>query len=274
MLKIAKWDSLFENNRSRQIETLTWVPMPNSHDGAGYLELLDHKAGAAHYGCWALIVQVASKCRPRGALVRSNGIPHTAESLARQVRTQPNVMREAIRRLLQVGWLQEDGQDGGTTASGERQVGVTSTSVGRQEGGIEGRKEGRKEVPPLSPPTSGGLCSTEKNPKSEKGETAKARALYDLYPRHVAPERAIRAILTAMKKAPYEQLEAAVRAYAVVRRQPGRDPGQTPYPATWFNGGRYSDDPKEWERPDVVAKGARAPGPEYLKATEGALAPW
>ena len=105
-LIIRNWNEHFENARSRQLATLSWVPMPNKHDGAGYAELLDHPDGFAHYGCWCGIVQVASKCRPRGVLVTARGSDHTPESLARMLRGCPKTMREAIDRLLQIGWLE------------------------------------------------------------------------------------------------------------------------------------------------------------------------
>jgi hypothetical protein len=46
-------------------------------------------------------------------------------------------------------------------------------------------------------------------------------------------------------------LLAKVQQYAECRRRVcGESPREaefTPHPATWFNGGRYDDDPKEWE---------------------------
>jgi hypothetical protein len=68
MLRIVDWELHFENNRTKELKRLTWVPFPNRHDGDGYTELLDHPDGAAHYGAWCAMVQVASKCDPRGTL--------------------------------------------------------------------------------------------------------------------------------------------------------------------------------------------------------------
>lgn len=108
MLVIADWNRVFENAASRKIDNLPWIRMPNRHDGDSYVQLLEgHPDGAAHYGCWALIVQVASKTQKRGWLIRKDGSPHTADTISRIVRVRPEVMTQAITRLLDLGWLVE-----------------------------------------------------------------------------------------------------------------------------------------------------------------------
>ena len=91
LLRINNWDEYFENNRSRGMRATTWVPIPNRLDGDGYSELLDHPEGAAHYGAWVAMVLMASKCHPRGTLVRDGGRPHDVRSLARISRRKPFV---------------------------------------------------------------------------------------------------------------------------------------------------------------------------------------
>ena len=107
--RIKNWNVHFENNKTRVIDNLRWVPVPNKHDGEGFLTIMEQEDGLVIYGCWHLILQVASKCRERGLLVRDDGTPHTAKSIAlksgcRQV--------SAIVRALefcaseQVGWIE------------------------------------------------------------------------------------------------------------------------------------------------------------------------
>lgn len=141
MLRIKDWDCYFENNRSRQISKVTWVPIPNKHDGSGYTTLLAHQDGTAHFGCWCLLVEVASKCQPRGTLVRSNGVAHTAETLAAMTHANAAQMAAAIERLVasEINWLEKVAEPGG------RQSGVRRASGGRQEGAKERKKEGEKE---------------------------------------------------------------------------------------------------------------------------------
>jgi hypothetical protein len=40
LYRIVDWDELFENSRTRQMKKMTWVPLPNKHDGDGYTELM------------------------------------------------------------------------------------------------------------------------------------------------------------------------------------------------------------------------------------------
>lgn len=83
---IAKWGELFENNRSRAVKDLDWVSIPNRHDGENYTKTIQHKDGAILFSAWNLLVQVASKCKIRGILVKDNGEPHDATSLALKTR--------------------------------------------------------------------------------------------------------------------------------------------------------------------------------------------
>jgi hypothetical protein len=106
LLRVANWDSLYENNRTRGLQVMQWVPIPNKHDGDGYTDLTDHPNAAAHVGVWLVTLQVASKCKPRGTLVRDNGTPHTAVTLGRVTRLPPEVFVEAIPRLIEIGWLE------------------------------------------------------------------------------------------------------------------------------------------------------------------------
>jgi len=108
-LRVVDWNKHFENNRTRELVQMRWVPFQNSFDGDGFISLLeDHEDGLAHFGCWVLIVEVASTCTPRGTLLRSKGKPpHDAESLSRKTRSNSGFFNDAIDRLLSIGWLEE-----------------------------------------------------------------------------------------------------------------------------------------------------------------------
>jgi hypothetical protein len=105
-LRVADWGRLYENNRTRELKRMDWVPIPNRMDGDGYTELVDHPAGAAHLGAWLAILQIASRCDPRGTLLRDASKPHTPQSLARISRLPAAVFEEAVSRLLDIGWLE------------------------------------------------------------------------------------------------------------------------------------------------------------------------
>lgn len=96
LYKIKNWEKTYENNRTKELKNLTWVPIPNHHDSDGYTLLVSRKDGAAFYGAWVALVQVASKCDPRGTLLRRSGIPHNSESLSRITRIPDKILEEMI----------------------------------------------------------------------------------------------------------------------------------------------------------------------------------
>ncbi len=104
--RIRGWDEDFENNRTRDIKTLTWVKLPIRLDSDGYTELLEHEDGAAHWGAWCAIVKVAARCNPRGYLLRGSRCPHDAKSLGRITRIKPSIIENALPRLVLIGWLE------------------------------------------------------------------------------------------------------------------------------------------------------------------------
>jgi len=104
-LAITDWNEHYENNRTREMKYMTWVPMPVKHDGDGYTELLDHPNGAAHFGAWCALVQVAARCGTRGTLLRSGGKPHDPTSLERITRIPKAVWMEALPRFASIGWI-------------------------------------------------------------------------------------------------------------------------------------------------------------------------
>lgn len=143
ILRIKNWDKHFENNRTRELKKLSWVPFPNSHDGDGYTELLDHPTGAAHFGCWCAICEVASKCDPRGTLMRDGGKTHDCASLSRMTRIPQEVLKEAIERLITIGWIETyDNPAGGCDAKAAEGCGLP-----------EGKERKKEEEEVTLPPT-------------------------------------------------------------------------------------------------------------------------
>lgn len=135
--RVKNWEKYYENNRSRTVKDLAWVPIPNRHDGESYSEIISHKNSAIIFAGWILILQVASRCQPRGTLLKNNGIPHTPTSLSIKTRAKFEWFSTAIPVLLQVGWLEE--------FTVEIQEPVMSLSVDCQAGDEEGRKERTEE---------------------------------------------------------------------------------------------------------------------------------
>ncbi|HUU95374.1 MAG TPA: hypothetical protein VM487_06520 [Phycisphaerae bacterium] len=111
--RIRNWDQQFENAGSRKVaKRLSWVAMPNSHDGAGYRRIMAERDGVTIYGCWCLIVQVASRCPERGLLLTPDG-PIDAEDLAAKTGVPAKQFERAFEILEnpKVKWLERIGEN-------------------------------------------------------------------------------------------------------------------------------------------------------------------
>ncbi len=165
MWRVKDWDRLFENSRTRAYDRLGWVPMPNKHDGDGYTSLVEHDHGAAHYGAWCVLVQVASKCSPRGTLIRDNGVAHDAESLSRLTRISARIFREAIPRLIEIGWLETD-----RPLIGDCQPTITGLVVEKN-----GESDGKSDASPGATQGCSGLTGACQAPDQEQNRTEQKR---------------------------------------------------------------------------------------------------
>lgn len=108
LYKIRNWGKLFENNRTKELKTMSWVPIPNKQDGDGYTLIMERKNGPAIFGAWIICVQIASRCDPRGTLMRDGGKPHDARSIARMSRFPDAIVQETLELLSSpdVNWLE------------------------------------------------------------------------------------------------------------------------------------------------------------------------
>lgn len=106
LYSIRDWGKSFENNRTRELKKLDWVPIPNKQDGDGYTELLDLSDGVSIFGTWIILIQIASKCVPRGTLIRDSGEPHTSHSLARMSRVPAGLITRSLEILVVLRWVE------------------------------------------------------------------------------------------------------------------------------------------------------------------------
>jgi hypothetical protein len=73
--------------------------------------------------------------------------------------------------------------------------------------------------------------------------------IYQAYPRKEGKTAALKAIAKAIKHRGAHELLKVVKEYAAaVALWPESEKRYRPMPATWFNEGRYDDDPQEWQR--------------------------
>ena len=105
ILSISNWNELYENNRTRELKSLMWVPIPNKQDGDGYTEIMAEKDGVQIFGAWIAILQIASRCDPRGTLLRDGGKPHDCGSISRMSRIPESIITRAISFCSKIGWI-------------------------------------------------------------------------------------------------------------------------------------------------------------------------
>lgn len=96
LYKIRDWSTRYENNRTRELKRIDWVPVPNSQDGEGYTLLIAQPDGPALLGAWLAILQVASRCGIRGTLLRDTQKPHDSASLSRLTRFPQDLIQRAL----------------------------------------------------------------------------------------------------------------------------------------------------------------------------------
>lgn len=105
LYRIAKWNETYENNRSRLLKDLSFVLVPNSHDSEVYGYIMADRRAAQIFAAWILMLQVASRCQPRGTLIRQDGTPHDSASLAMRTRAPASWFDISIPFLADHGWL-------------------------------------------------------------------------------------------------------------------------------------------------------------------------
>lgn len=140
--RIRNWEQHFENNRTREMVKMAWVPVPNKHDGEGFQRIMREPDGLILYGCWHLILQVASKClRERGTLMRDDGTPLDAEAIALKTGCRDS---KAIQRALDflsssaVAWIEALTENGQVIPQEGAPIPQEGARKGIEGNGIEG----------------------------------------------------------------------------------------------------------------------------------------
>jgi len=103
---IPDWDDTFEKAQSRKATTLSWVAVPNKHDGKSYRRVCRLPRAAEIFCAWNLMLQVASKQEQRGILMDEDG-PMVAEDLADMTGYPSEIFDLAFVSLtnIKIGWL-------------------------------------------------------------------------------------------------------------------------------------------------------------------------
>lgn len=141
--RIKNWDEHYENNRTRDLKVLNWVPIPNKLDSDGYTLIMEKKNGAAIFGAWIACVEVASKCRPRGTLVRDSNTPHNLESLSRITRMQKSIIKEMLDICTnECKWIEHIDLQSGAIIPQDNAIISQDTALKERKKEGNGKKEG------------------------------------------------------------------------------------------------------------------------------------
>jgi len=104
---IVDWDKKYEVSQAKRVlGPLTWVALPTTHDDLAFRRLMAMDDGAALYGAWIMIVQIAAKCSPRGVLADGRH-PLTAADLAMRTGVPEALFSKALQILASknFGWI-------------------------------------------------------------------------------------------------------------------------------------------------------------------------
>ena len=107
--RIKDWDDNFEIAQSRKCAgmKMSWVSIPNKHEGEGYNALKEEPKRVEVFCAWVLLVQTASKMPVRGVLEDKRG-PLTSKRLALRTGFPEEIFELAFEVLTddKIGWLE------------------------------------------------------------------------------------------------------------------------------------------------------------------------
>ena len=100
--RIRDWQDLYENNRTRELKNMCWIPVPVNLSGKGYCTIMEddngnrRKEGPSIFGAFVSILEVAAECNPRGDLIDSDREPLSFTSLGKMCRISPQLIERTI----------------------------------------------------------------------------------------------------------------------------------------------------------------------------------
>lgn len=156
-------------------------------------------------------------------------------------------------RLVEI-WAKHGRIYGGEDRSGKRATPKRQVNTTHQPNPTNPTNQPNKPDTP-HPPKGGGRKKRTPSPAFNADQLASAERIYAHYPRKIAHKAAIKAICVALADVgargepdPENYLLVRTRRYADQRKaQHAKDPDSmrfTPHPASWFNAGRYDDEPE------------------------------
>jgi len=193
---ITNWDTNYENAQSRRYSHIKWLPIPNKHDGEGYCRLWTESDSPVDvFSAWILMLQIASKCNPRGMLIKDEGIPHDSLSLAIKTRAPKSIFDKALAYLPKIGWISlvninplgaKPQTLGACSEQPPTSLGVNRKNCALNRIELNRTEPKRKELKPIGnliPNLAGKLTAKKNNPNNSKLESEiydSAKQIYNL----------------------------------------------------------------------------------------------
>jgi len=194
----------------------------------------------------------------------------TVREIARMCHLDSSEVQSALQELYRLGVADISWCDDPVT--GEAIVTVVSRRLEREEKTRSDARErqkkyrekkksqkNNKELPSDSDSDSDSDSNKNKKEKQYKPKKEQVEAIYAAYPRRVKPtesKKRIESALIDLHKEHGDQNFAYLldRTRKFAQSPAGKRGEFTPHPSTWFNQGRYMDDPNEWHRVDTEQK--------------------
>lgn len=152
LYRIRDWDRVYETHETRKLLTLRWVAVPNKFDSLGLRRLRKREDASDIFTAWILTLEYASKCTPRGTLVR-DGTPISPEDAGDATGFPAEIFKKAWPYLSSqdIGWMEAVNNDLQLFPgeAGENPEDAGSPPANLPLNGMEGR-EGR-DAPPDKP---------------------------------------------------------------------------------------------------------------------------
>lgn len=138
--RIKNWDEIYENNRTRELKNMLWLPLPIKLNGDGFTLMMQEKDGLEIFGAFIILLEIAASCTPRGTLVRSNGEPHDEKTMERISRMKVRESRRMLRYCsTTLKWLELIDLENGAVIPQE------GATIPQEPALQEGRKDSTKQ---------------------------------------------------------------------------------------------------------------------------------
>jgi hypothetical protein len=126
--EITNWNQHFEKaqTRSKPVAKHSWVAMPNKHEGLGFKKIMRDDRGLEIFAVWVLMVQIASKAKPRGRLADEDGEPYSFDDIALKSCCKTEAVEYAIPFLIALKWVTHRSI---TTVSTQYHSGITAVGT-------------------------------------------------------------------------------------------------------------------------------------------------